>query len=254
TETADDGTDAVWYRDREQAGAEAAQVWAKYRPEAVLAEAERCDETATEVLRLAGVRALVVYGSASVDYAPSLAVPQEPFGRLAAEHLLGLGHRRLAFLLPTAEKALVTARERLRGAADAVSGAGAGGATLSVVSAGATAASLRDWAHGWRFDPAPPTGIIASDDRLAMAAIRALADAGVRVPEDASVIGADDHPAAAEFIPRLTTVAFSSDALAESVLDAFSRMRAGNRVDRVRSPELAVIRRESTAPAPDAAR
>src|SRR6185312_2478085 len=39
TETADDGTDAVWYRDREQAGAEAAQVWAKYRPEAVLAEA-----------------------------------------------------------------------------------------------------------------------------------------------------------------------------------------------------------------------
>jgi DNA-binding LacI/PurR family transcriptional regulator len=259
TETADDGTDAVWYRDREQAGAEAAQVWAKDRPEAVLAEAERCDETATEVLRLAGVRALVVYGSASVDYAPSLAVPQEPFGRLAAEHLLGLGHRRLAFLLPTAEKALVTARERLRGAADAVGDAGAGagaagGATLSVVSAGATAASLRDWAHGWRFDPAAPTGIIAADDRLAMAAIRALADAGVRVPDDASVIGADDHPAAAEFIPRLTTVAFSSDALAESVLDAFSRMRAGTRVDRVRSPELAVIRRESTAPAADAAR
>jgi DNA-binding LacI/PurR family transcriptional regulator len=243
-ETADDGTDAVWYSDREQTGAEAAQLWAKYRPEAVLAEAERCDEAATEVLRLAGVRALVVYGSASVDYAPSLAVPQEPFGRLAAEHLLELGHRRLAFLLPTAERSLGSARERMRGAADA---ARAAGATLTTASVGSTASSLRDWAHGWRFDPAAPTGIIAADDRLAMAAVRALADAGVRVPADASVIGGDDHPAGAEFIPRLTTVSFSSAALAEALLDAFARMRAGTRVDRVRLPGLAVIRRESTA-------
>ncbi len=245
TETADDGTDAVLYSDREQTGAEAAHLWAKYRPESVLAEAERCDEEATEVLRLAGVRALVVYGSASVDYAPSLTVPQEPFGRLAAEHLLGLGHRRLAFLLPSADRTLATARERMRGAADAVSAAGA---TLTIASAGGTAGSLRDWAHGWRYDPAAATGIIASDDRLAMAAIRALTDAGVRVPADASVIGADDHPPAAEFIPRLTTVTFPSAVLAEALLDAFTRMRAGTRVDRVRMPDLAVILRESTAP------
>ena len=245
TETADDGTDAVWYRDREQTGAEAAQLWARYRPEAVLAEAERCDEVATEMLRLAGVRALVVYGSASVEYAPSLAVPQEPFGRLAAEHLLELGHRRLTFLLPTADRALTSAHERLRGAADAASAAGA---TLTTTNASDTAGSLRDWAHAWRFEPAAPTGIIAADDRLAMAAIRALTDAGVRVPADASVIGADDHPPAAEFIPRLTTVAFPSAVLAEALLDAFARMRAGTRVDRVRLPELAVIRRESTAP------
>ncbi|WP_426516655.1 LacI family DNA-binding transcriptional regulator [Diaminobutyricibacter sp. McL0618] len=246
TETADDGTDAVWYRDREQSGVDAAHAWAKYRPESVLAEAERCDEVATEVLRLAGVRALIVYGSASVDYAPSLAVPQEPFGRLAAEHLLALGHRRLTFLLPTADRALVSARERLRGAADAVNAAGA---TLTIANAGDTASSLRDWAHGWQYSPAAATGIIASDDRLAMGAIRALTDAGVRVPADASVIGADDHPPAAEFIPRVTTVAFPSAVLAESLLDAFARMRAGTRVDRVRLPELAVIRRESTAPA-----
>ena len=231
--------------DREQTGVEAAHLWAKYRPEAVLAEAERCDEAATEVLRLAGVRALVVYGSASVDYAPSLAVPQEPFGRLAAEHLLALGHRRLDFLLPTADRALASARERLRGAADAASAAGA---TLTVANAAGTAASLRDWAHGWRFDLAAPTGIIAADDRLAMAAIRALTDAGVRVPADASVIGADDHPPAAEFIPRLTTVSFPSAVLAEALLDAFARMRSGTRVDRVRAPDLAVIARESTAP------
>ncbi len=245
TETADDGTDAAWYRDRQQTGVEAAHLWAKYRPEAVLAEAERCDEEATEVLRLAGVRALVVYGCASVDYAPSLAVPQEPFGRLAAEHLLALGHRRLTFLLPTAERSLASAHERLRGAADA---AVAAGATLTIANASPAAESLRDWAHGWRFDPAGATGIIATDDRLAMAAIRALTDAGVRVPADASVIGADDHPPAAEFIPRLTTVAFPSAVLAEALLDAFSRMRAGTRVDRVRLPDLAVIPRESTAP------
>ncbi len=82
-----------------------------------------------------------------------------------------------------------------------------------------------------------------------MAAIRALADAGVHVPSDVSVVGADNHAAGAEFIPRLTTVAFSSQQLADDLLEAFARMRSGTRVDRVRSPELVVLARESTAEA-----
>lgn len=245
TSITDDGTDAMRHSDREQTGVEAAQLWAKYRPEAVLAEASRCDEAATEVLRLSGVRALVVYGTSSVSYAPSLAIPQEPFGRLAAEHVLGLGHRRLGFLLPSADVAFASASDRFRGVADA---AGAAGASVTVVNAGDTAASLRDWAHAWRYDPERPTALVAPDDRLAMAAIRALVDAGVRVPADVSVVGADGHPAGAEYIPRLTTVGFSSQLLAETLLDAFAQMRAGTRVDRVRLPAMGVVPRESTAP------
>ena len=62
--TVDDGTDAVRHADTATSGAEAGQLWAKLRPEAVLAEAGRCDEAATEVLRLAGVRARgIIWGA-----------------------------------------------------------------------------------------------------------------------------------------------------------------------------------------------
>ncbi|WP_431278592.1 LacI family DNA-binding transcriptional regulator [Leifsonia poae] len=240
----DDGTDALLHADSEQSGVAAAQLWAKLRPEAVLAESSRCDAEATELLRLAGVRALIVHGSEPVDYAPSLVVPQQPFGRVAVEHLASVGHRRVLFIAPTAPEATETGRERLLGAQDAAREAGI---HLTVSHAGATSASLRDWAHAWRYDPAAPTGVVAYDDRLAMAAIRALGDARLRVPDDVSVIGADDHPAAADYMPRLTTTTFAADTLAESLLDAYTGMRAGNRIERLDAPPVTLIPRESTA-------
>lgn len=241
--TVDDGTDALSHADTELRGAEAGQQWAKLRPEAVLAEAARCDAAATELLRLAGVRALIVHGPEPVEYAPTLVVPQRPFGEAAVAHLTGLGHERIVFLLPTDPSAAATAHERLAGAQDA---ALAAGATLTVAHAGASSATLRDWAHAWRYDQHSSTAVVAYDDRLAMAAIRALVDAGVRVPSDVSVIGADDHPAGADFIPRLSTVTFDADALATTLHDAYTRMRAGWRVERVDAPPVHVIPREST--------
>lgn len=243
--TVDDGTDAIRHADVSSSGAEAGQLWAKLRPEAVLAEAARCDAEATEVLRLAGVRALIVHGTKPVPYAPTLVIPQRPFGRAAVEHLVALGHRRLAFLMPTAASAM--ADDRLAGAREA---AEAAGARLAVTHAAASAATVRDWAHGLRYDTAAPTAVVAAHDGLAIAAIRALTDAGLRVPADLSVIGADDHPASADFIPRLTTVAFDADELAAALVEAYATMRAGGRVERVDAPEVRVRERESTT-APD---
>lgn len=243
-ETANDGTDAITHGESELSGADAALAWAKYRPASVLVESERCDVTAMEMLRLAGVRALIVYGGTPVSYAPSLLIPQATFGRVAAEHLLALGHRRLAYLMPTAQNALTTATERLSGVESVVR---ASGAHFEVVNAGATSTSLRDWAHAWRFEPDAPTGIIAYDDRHAMAAIRALADAGLRVPDDVSVVGADDDPIGADYFPRLSTVSFSSTLLADAVLDAFAQMLSGVRIEHVPLPEIALTARESSA-------
>jgi len=244
TRTIDDGVDALSHAETDLVGAEAGQLWARLRPEAVLAEAARCDAEATELLRLAGVRALIVHGQEPVGYAPTLVVPQEPFGDAAVSHLTSLGHDRIVFLAPTAPPAAATARARLAGAQAA---AERSGVTLTVAHAGTSAASLRDWARSWRYDATRPTAVAAYDDRLAMAAIRALADARISVPDDVSVIGADDHPAGAEFVPRLSTVAFDADALAATLHDAYSRMRAGERVERVDAPPVRAIPRESTA-------
>ncbi|WP_349866063.1 LacI family DNA-binding transcriptional regulator [Leifsonia sp. WHRI 6310E] len=240
--TVDDGTDALRHADVSASGAEAAQLWAKLRPEAVLAEAARCDAVATEVLRLAGVRALIVHGEAPVSYAPTLVIPQRPFGKAAAEHLIALGHRRLVFLMPTAASTM--ADERLAGAREA---ADAAGATLAITHAASSAATVRDWARGLRYDQQAPTGVVAAHDGLAIATIRALTDVGLRVPDDLSVIGADDHAASADFIPRLTTVAFDADELAADLVEAYATMRSGGRVERVDAPPVRVSVRESTA-------
>ena len=80
-----------------------------------------------------------------------------------------------------------------------------------------------------------------------MAAIRALADAGLRAPADLSVIGADDHPGGADFLPRLSTVTFDADTLAGTLLDAFARMRAGERVEVLTAPPVRLVARESSA-------
>uniref|UniRef100_UPI0004A7A589 substrate-binding domain-containing protein n=1 Tax=Leifsonia aquatica TaxID=144185 RepID=UPI0004A7A589 len=76
---------------------------------------------------------------------------------------------------------------------------------------------------------------------------RALTDAGLSVPGDLSVIGADDHTASADFIPRLTTVTFDADSLAGDLVEAYTAMRSGGRVERVDAPAVRVLVRESTA-------
>jgi len=99
--------------------------------------------------------------------------------RQAAEHLLELGHRRFAVLTPRGHC------ERLAGYRDALAAGGA------------------EWVEVRRFEPGP-TAVIAATDELALDAIEAAREAGMRVPEDLSVVGFDDVPAAAP--AGLTTV------------------------------------------------
>ena len=51
-----------------------------------------------------------------------------------------------------------------------------------------------------------PTAVVAAEDSIAMALLRALHEAGLRVPQDISVAGIDDIPASAQAIPPLTTL------------------------------------------------
>ena len=107
--------------------------------------------------------------------------------RRAAEHLLGLGHRRFAVLCEPEVH-----RERLAGYRAALDAAGA------------------DWARHKlpaALDATPrPTALLAASDRLALAALDAARVAGLRVPEDLSVVGFDDLPGAVGAAPALTTI------------------------------------------------
>ncbi len=67
---------------------------------------------------------------------------------------------------------------------------------------------------------ADATAIFVANDQMALGALRALADAGRRVPEDVSLVGFDDIADAAEFRPPLTTVRQDFDALGRRAVTA----------------------------------
>jgi LacI family transcriptional regulator, galactose operon repressor len=123
---------------------------------------------------------------------------------LAVEHLLALGHRRIAMV--TGRPDLESAARRERGYRDALTTAGLGvdeallevGAYEAAESAQATKRLLAL--------PDPPTAIFAANDTSAIAVIAVAQELGVRVPEDLSVVGFDNVSESALCSPPLTTV------------------------------------------------
>lgn len=134
----------------------------------------------------------------------SLRIDNRSGARLAVEHLIGLGHRAIAFLGGPVGNA--DAAERLAGYREALV---AGGLALnghlelagdfgeeSGLQAGAKVAALVP----------RPTAIFAANDAMAIGCLAALRERGLRVPEDVSLVGFDDVPIARYLTPALTTV------------------------------------------------
>jgi LacI family transcriptional regulator len=125
-------------------------------------------------------------------------------GELAGQHLVDLGHRHIATV--TGPRTRDVVRLRLDGFRHALTQAGIALPDERVEAA--------DWvaddayaAAGRLLDRDPTiTAWFAHNDTLAMGVLRLLADRGVRVPEQASVIGCDDLPIAPFLIPSLSTV------------------------------------------------
>jgi DNA-binding LacI/PurR family transcriptional regulator len=92
-----------------------------------------------------------------------------------------------------------------------------------------------------------PTAIFSANDQMALGAYRALREAGLRIPEDVSVVGFDDIEEAAEFSPPLTTIAQDWDLLGREVLRVASESLAGAPPQEVFLPTRLVIR-DSVAP------
>jgi DNA-binding LacI/PurR family transcriptional regulator len=93
------------------------------------------------------------------------------------------------------------------------------------------------------------TAVFAANDHLALGILRALSEHGRRVPEDISVVGFDDVPEAAYFIPPLTTIRPDFDAVATASFDLLlAQIRSGRRLGdrRVLTPTL--ISRDSVGP------
>jgi DNA-binding LacI/PurR family transcriptional regulator len=143
-------------------------------------------------------------------------------GAGVVQHLLDLGHRRLAVvsyeLGPGHRHGLVDGdrlagitfagtRERLGGYRTALAGAGRDWPATPIFECDHNARQPGREAAAVLLAARPrPTAIVAMSDELALGVLEAAADAGLDVPGDLSVVGFDDTPAAANATPPLTTV------------------------------------------------
>ncbi len=94
----------------------------------------------------------------------------------------------------------------------------------------------------------PPTAIFAANDDSAFGVMDAAQDAGLRIPEDLSVIGFDNVPEAAVAQPPLTTLDQSIGAMAEAAVTMLMELISGNRVLQRQRVSTRLIVRESCAP------
>ena len=124
--------------------------------------------------------------------------------RLATEHLLNLGHRRIAMLAGRAD--LQSAKLREQGYRDALAAAGVPFVDSLVRVGGYDADLSMLAAHELLTRPQRPTAVFAGNDVSALATIEVARTLGLRVPEDLSVVGFDNIPESALCTPPLTTV------------------------------------------------
>lgn len=84
-----------------------------------------------------------------------------------------------------------------------------------------------------------PEVLVCANDRIAMGAIHAATDAGIRIPDDLKVVGYDDIPSAAQFLPPLTSIRQPTADIAKEVFDAVIQ-NACPRETRLLSPQLII--------------
>jgi DNA-binding LacI/PurR family transcriptional regulator len=125
-------------------------------------------------------------------------------GAAQVRHLADLGHKRIAFALPTDDSPRApVARSRLAGAAAEAHRRGLGQllATPLALDRAAVAHQLASWR-----EEGGVTAVCAHDDRMGIAVLAATADLDWSVPGDLAVIGADNNPESQLTTPALSTV------------------------------------------------
>jgi DNA-binding LacI/PurR family transcriptional regulator len=199
---------------------------------------------------------IVLVDSNGSDDAVTVDVDDEAGARLAARHVVELGHRRVAILAfdgpaSTRQDDRGVVARRLRGYRTELMAAGIDVPAESVATGtasidGGQAAFERLWTAGSR-----PTAVLAMSDAMAIGAIRGIHALGLAVPGDLSVVGFDDIDLVASTDPPLTTVHQPVRRKGEAAIELLLSMVAGrNPPPGRRRLETELVVRSSTGAPP----
>jgi LacI family transcriptional regulator len=200
--------------------------------------------------RLAEYRLPVVYLDRSPPFDADMVISDNINGaEEAVRHLVGLGHKNIAFLGTTLE--VSTHRERLQGYRQAMQTAGlavAPGYELRVppTLAGGVAGVQR------LIDLDPrPTAVFIASNKLTIGAMAGITDRKLRCPQDISVIGYDDYEWEEAFRPRLTAVAQPSNLIGQRAAELLIARVLGQKSgdpEKVVVPSRLVVRESCSPP------
>jgi LacI family transcriptional regulator len=166
----------------------------------------------------------------------------------AARHLTALGHRRIAFI--SGPLTFRSSYERRAGLEDGLSAAGLQLPPDLIAYGAYTFESGMSCASALLHRPERPTAIFCANDEMACGVLHAAREAGLRVPEDLSVVGFDDFQVATRVFPTLTTL--------HSPIRAIGSLAARKLFERVtqtpggpaEAPPPLLVVRQSSGPAP----
>jgi len=183
------------------------------------------------------------------DRVPIVSAAHSAGAVAAVDHLLGLGHRRIAAI--TGPAGGLATEERLRGYRGAIGAAGVMPAPELVVESDFSVASGRRAAERLLSLAERPTAIFAFNDMTAIGAIQAARAHGLEVPRDLSIVGFDDTFEATLVLPALTTVRQPLAEMCRIAVTQLVRLIERRHVEALHIElETTLVVRDSTGPAP----
>jgi LacI family transcriptional regulator len=168
--------------------------------------------------------------------------------RAATQHLIELGHRRIAHVRGRTD--LVSAQLREQGYREALEAAGIPFDPELVRVGGYRAAETTDAARELLTLPERPTAVFSANDLSAIRVLEIARELGLRVPEDLSVVGFDNVPEAANAVPALTTVAQPLHQMGAEAVRLLLELLAGvTNEEHLLLPATLVVRASTAPPA-----
>ena len=208
-------------------------------------ESEEAQATLEQV-RKRGLPIVEISENYGVD---SIGTDYRDAAREVMSYLLSLGHRRIGLIYGVGGHEL--AEDRWQPYRAGLESAGIPIDENLIVECGPTIEDGYQAAKKLLELSARPTAIIAINDLLSIGAMRAAADAGLRVPDALSLVGYDDIPMANYLVPRLTTVTKDAHASGKKAFEILMRRMQNPDLPRqkIHTPARLIIR-ESTGPVP----
>ncbi|MHB9038766.1 MAG: LacI family DNA-binding transcriptional regulator [Armatimonadota bacterium] len=194
-----------------------------------------------------GVRLVVCDGYLEGMDVPQVVGDNYKAGRLSAEYLISLGHRRITYIgIPLTSK---VGRDRARGFSDAMKEAGIPITEGTIIEADFNEGAAEQTAQMLMARQEPPTALFVRHDVVARGIMRGLLKGGFSVPEDVSVVGCGNIPGSDMFRVPLTTIHFPVEQMTEISVQTLLSMLAGEEVDfSVRLLDVHMVIRDSVSP------